>query len=98
LPKDKISNASAVAFFSVMGRVYTWSESEGPSVIMDLVKEPTRHTVIRRSDEPKLEIGDTVSIREGVVGVVLTRYIPSGTKSENVHYIVEIRPADGEKA
>jgi hypothetical protein len=61
------------------------------------VKEPTQQTVIRRSDEPKLEVGDTVSIKEGVVGVVLARYVPSGTKSNEVHYIVEVRPADDER-
>ena len=44
----------------------------------------------RRPDEPKLEIGDLVSIKEGVVGVVLARYAPSGTTGE-VHYIVELR-------
>jgi hypothetical protein len=35
------------------------------------MKEATRQTLIRHSDEPKLEIGDTVLIKEGVVGVVL---------------------------
>jgi hypothetical protein len=41
------------------------------------VKEaPPHKTLIRRSDEPKLEIGDLVSIREGVVGVVLARFNP----------------------
>lgn len=61
------------------------------------VKEPTRHTIIRRSDEPMLEIGETVSVKEGVVGVVVARFVPSGPKSNEVHYIVEVRPED-EKA
>ena len=61
------------------------------------VKEPTRHTIIRQSDEPKLEIGETVPVKEGVVGVVIARYVPSDPKSDEVHYIVEVRPED-EKA
>ena len=56
------------------------------------MKEAPRHTtLIRRSDEPKLEIGDTVTVREGAVGVVLARFIPPD-KSNEVHYIVELRP------
>jgi hypothetical protein len=39
------------------------------------VKEATRQTLIRRSDEPKLEIGDTVLIKEGLVGVVLAPFL-----------------------
>lgn len=57
------------------------------------VKEPPPHkTLIRRSDEPKLEVGDLVSIREGVIGVVLARFNPSGERCNEVHYIVELRP------
>lgn len=63
------------------------------------MKEAPRHaTLIRRSDEPKLEIGDTVSVREGVVGVVLARFNPSGEKRNEVHYIVELRPETGKGA
>ena len=63
------------------------------------VKEPPPHkTLIRRSDEPKLEIGDLVSIREGVIGVVLARFNPSGEKCNEVHYIVELRPETGKRA
>jgi hypothetical protein len=58
------------------------------------VKEPTRQTLRRRSDEPRLEIGDTVVIKEGVVGVVLARFTPSGERRNEVHYIVELRPAN----
>jgi hypothetical protein len=63
------------------------------------VKEaPVRQTLKRHSDEPKLEIGSTVPIKEGVVGVVLARFIPSGEKVRNeVHYIVELTPAETEK-
>ena len=57
------------------------------------VKEGTRQTLRRRSDEPKLEIGDTVLIKEGVVGVVLARFTPSGERRNEVHYIVELKPA-----
>ncbi len=58
------------------------------------VKEPTRQILIRRSDEPKLEISDNVLIKEGVVGVVLARFSPSGEGRNEVHYIVELKPAD----
>jgi len=62
------------------------------------VQEVPRQTIKRHSDEPKLEIGDTVPIREGVVGVVLARFTPSGEKGRNeVHYIVELRPDETEK-
>jgi hypothetical protein len=62
------------------------------------VKEPTRQTVIRRFDEPKLEIGDAVSIREGVAGVVLARFVPTSVVRNEVHYIVELKQSDIEKA
>jgi len=58
------------------------------------VKEATRQTLIRRSDEPKLEIGETVLIKEGVVGVVLARFTPPGERRNEVHYILELRSAD----
>jgi hypothetical protein len=54
------------------------------------VKE-SRHTVVRRSDEPKIEVGDSISVREGVTGIVLARFAPSGKPTE-VHYLVELRP------
>ena len=38
----------------------------------------------RRSDEPKLELGDVVSIKEGVVGVVVARYVPSGDERQDI--------------
>ena len=61
---------------------------------MDNVRELARQTVVRRPDEPILEVGDTVSIKEGVVGVVLARFVPSGPKRNEVRYIVEIRPGE----
>jgi hypothetical protein len=53
------------------------------------VKELERKTISRHSDEPKLKIGTVISIKEGVVGVVLARYTPSGKPNET-HYIVEL--------
>lgn len=57
----------------------------------------THRTVTRRADEPRLEIGDKIPIEEGVVGVVLARYILSG-KQKQVCYVVELVPDDKEKA
>jgi hypothetical protein len=45
---------------------------------MGEVKQAPHRTVTRGYDEPKLEIGDTISIEEGLVGVVLARYTRSG--------------------
>jgi hypothetical protein len=61
------------------------------------VKETPRQTLIRRSDEAKLEIGDTVLVREGVAGVVLARFIPAGESRNEVHYIVQLGPEDLDK-
>ena len=52
---------------------------------------PAHRTVTRRSDEPKLEIGEETQIEEGVVGVVLARYIRSGDPRNDVHYVIELR-------
>ena len=48
------------------------------------------HTIKRRSDEPKLEIGDTVVVKDGVTGTVLARYTPSAHRDE-VRYIIQLR-------
>jgi hypothetical protein len=40
-------------------------------------------------DEPKLEVGDIVSLKDGESGIVLARYIPPGRANE-VCYIVEV--------
>ena len=53
--------------------------------------EVPHQTIRRRSDEPKLELGDVVPIKEGVTGIVLARFIPSGLKRNEVHYIVEVQ-------
>jgi hypothetical protein len=55
------------------------------------VKERTRQTITRRADEPRIAIGDSIPIKEGVIGVVLARYTPSDRQNQ-VHYIVELRP------
>ena len=46
------------------------------------------HTIKRRSDEPKVEIGDTILMRDGVNGTVLARYTPTAHKDE-IRYIVQ---------
>ena len=63
---------------------------------MGEVKQATHRTISRRYDEPKLEIGDTISTGEGLVGVVLARYTRSGDARNDVHYIVELRQAAAE--
>jgi hypothetical protein len=55
------------------------------------VKEPSRQSITRRADEPRLELGYTVAIKEGVVGVVLARFVPTAVKGNEIHYIVELR-------
>lgn len=63
-----------------------------------MVKQPPPHrTIKRRLDEPKLAIGDKIPMEEGVVGVVLARYIPIGRKDQ-VCYVVELVKDDEEKA
>ena len=52
--------------------------------------EPELRTIKRRLDEPKLELGATIEIKEGVISVVLARYTPSGGRDE-IHYIVETK-------
>jgi len=62
---------------------------------MEMVTEAPRQTIRRSLDEPKLEIGDSVSIREGVTGVVLARYTPSERRNQ-VCYIVEVLTEESE--
>ena len=45
----------------------------------------------QHQDQPKLELGATIEIKEGVIGVFLARYTPSGGRDE-IHYIVETKP------
>jgi hypothetical protein len=58
------------------------------------VKEAPLQTISRSSDEPKLEIDDTIEIKDGVIGVVLARYTPSGRNE--IHYIVQKSFSRGE--
>ena len=60
------------------------------------MKEAIRQTLTRRSDEPTLEIGDAVPIRDGVVGVVVARFAPSGERRNEVHYVVELKAGGGD--
>ncbi len=62
---------------------------------MRTVKEAPHHTIKRRAEEPKLRIGERVSVREGVIGIVLARYTPSGAPNEVRHIVVEIIPDEG---
>jgi hypothetical protein len=63
---------------------------------IELVKEAPHQTIRRRLDEPRLEIGDRVLIKDGMNGVVLARYTPSGGRNQ-VCYIVEVISAEDEK-
>ena len=60
------------------------------------MNEAQRRIITRRSYEPKLEIGDTVPVEEGVVGVVLARYTYVGDSRDEVHYIIELRQDEGD--
>jgi hypothetical protein len=60
------------------------------------VKEAPRHTIRRHLNEAKLELGDTISLKDGATGVVLARYIPSGRPDE-VCYVVERISDNGER-
>ena len=74
----------------------TVSQPSNPARHNGTVQEPTRHTIIRRHDEPRLEIGATVQIKEGVFGVVLARYVRPTCWNE-VHYVVELKPDEAPK-
>ena len=57
-----------------------------------MADEPHRIHIRRRSDEAKLKLGAIVEVREGVFGVVLARFKPSGQAANEDHYIVELIP------
>ncbi len=63
---------------------------------METVKEAPHHTIKRRSDEPRLRIGERVSVKDGVIGIVLARYMPPSAPNE-VRYVIEIIPDEGRK-
>jgi len=48
----------------------------------------TRVQVFRRADEPRLNIGDAMEIRDGVKGMVIARFAPSSDHTK-IGYIVE---------
>jgi hypothetical protein len=52
--------------------------------------EPHLKIITRRSDEPKLKIGETVALKDGLLGVVLARYTHSGHRDE-VRYVVQVQ-------
>jgi hypothetical protein len=58
---------------------------------MGEVKQAPHRTLTRRFNEPKVEIGDTISLDEGIVGVVVAHYTRSDDPRHDVHYIVELR-------
>jgi hypothetical protein len=51
--------------------------------------EPEGKTIKRHYDEPRLEIGATIQIKEGMIGVVVARYTPSDGRNE-VHYVIKL--------
>ena len=51
---------------------------------------PRLQTIVRRTDEPKLALGDTVIVKQGVVGVVVARFVPTAKPGE-VHYILQMK-------
>ena len=62
---------------------------------VDRRKHP-RQTIKRSMDQPTHDVGDIISITEGVNGVVLARYTPSGGQNE-VCYVVELISNGGAK-
>jgi hypothetical protein len=52
-----------------------------------------RHDEPSRVDQmnPSSKSREIIPIEEGVIGIVLARYLPSNNPGE-VHYIVELRP------
>lgn len=59
-------------------------------------EEVRRQTVRRQLDEPKLEVGAIISLKDGTTGIVLARYIASG-RTDEVCYVVERITNEGEK-
>jgi hypothetical protein len=51
---------------------------------------PNDHPALRRT---KLKIGETVSLKDGVFGVVLARYTRSSDQNE-VRYIVQVKSGE----
>ena len=53
------------------------------------MKEVVHQTIKRQSSEPKLEIGERVSLKDDLIGVVRARYVPASSPNE-VCYVVEV--------
>ena len=51
------------------------------------------HTVKRRLDEPKLNLGDIVDLKDGAKGIVIARYTPSAHRDE-IRYVVRVEPQE----
>jgi hypothetical protein len=47
-------------------------------------------------DEPRLELGEEIPLKDGATGIVIARYTPSGRQNE-VCYIVEVISGDQKK-
>ena len=50
----------------------------------------------RRLDEPKLDVGDRVELKDGTCGIVIARYTPSGHRNE-IRYVVRVEPRDHQR-
>ena len=61
-----------------------------------VLKEALHQTIRRRLDEPRLELGAAISLKDGATGVILARYVRSGRPDE-VCYVVERISDNGEK-
>jgi len=61
-----------------------------------MVNEVVRQIIRRRFDEPKLEIGSTISLKHGATGVVVARFTRPGRQNE-VCYLVECKPPEANK-
>ena len=57
---------------------------------LSMIEKPVNIEVFRSRDEPGLQIGQTIPIKEGFVGVVLARFIPRSDPTI-IGYIVEPR-------
>ena len=56
------------------------------------MKDEPHRVHIRGFGDPKLELGTVVEVKDGVFGVVVARFKPSGQRGDEVHYIVELLP------
>jgi hypothetical protein len=52
--------------------------------------KPTRIEIVRTPDDPVLNVGDTMPIKEGVNGIVVARYL----RNENKEVVYIVEPTD----